>query len=91
LRSASYTIPGQTTTIAGAGAALRPRGATTDSHGTWITAAGSLWLYRKGTVSTVANIPDRLYPALRRPAPSFPPGVPQGQAGADLVLSGPCT
>jgi hypothetical protein len=50
-----------------------------------------LLLNRKGTVSTVANIPDSLYPALRRPAPSFPPGVPQGQAGAYLVLSGPCT
>jgi hypothetical protein len=38
------TGTGQTMTIAAAGAGLRPRGATTDSHGTWITAAGSLWL-----------------------------------------------
>jgi len=84
------TGPGQTTTIAGAGAGLRPRSATTDSHGTWITATGSLWLYRNGTVSTVANVPDSLYATRRRPAPSFLPAVPQGQAGADLALSGPC-
>src|SRR5215472_226392 len=83
------TGPGQTMTIAGAAAGLRPRAANTDSHGSWITASGSLWLYRNGTVSRVANIPDGLYPALRRP--SFPPDVPHGQVGADLVFSGPRT
>jgi len=83
------TGPGQTMTIAGAAAGLRPRAANTDSHGSWITASGSLWLYRNGTVSRVANVPDGLYPALRRP--SFPPDVPHGQVGADLVFSGPCT
>lgn len=85
------TSPGQTMTIAGAGAGLRPRAANTDSHGTWITASGSLWLYRNGTVSRVANVPDSLYPALRRPVPSFPPGFAHGRAGTDLILSGPCT
>src|SRR5262249_24847024 len=84
------TGPGQTMMIAGAGAGLRPRAANTDSHGTWITASGSLWLYRNGTVSRVANVPDGLYPALRRPLPSFPPGLTHGEAGTDLVLAGPC-
>jgi len=93
------TGPNQTHTIAsGSDSAFRPNLVLTDSHGMWFSSPGSLWLYRNGELTKVADVPAELFPTPTpppgaagkgNPAPgSPPPGFP---TGVTLSLAGACT
>jgi len=94
------TGPNQTHTIAsGSDSGFRPNLTLSDSHGTWFSSPGSLWLYRNGLLTKVADVPAELFPTPTPPpgvpgkgsvAPgSPPPGYPTG--GVTLSLAGACT
>jgi hypothetical protein len=92
------TGPNQTRTIAdGSDAAFRPGLAASDSHGIWFSSPGSLWLYRNGSLTKVADVPSDLFPTPTPPTgvsgksglgPGSPPGYP---TGVTLNLVGACT
>lgn len=77
---------------------FRPVTVSGDSHGIWFGVPGSLWLYRKGGLQKVADVPAGLFPqptpypggvqgktGLTPPSP--PPGYPQG---ALVRVAGAC-
>jgi len=92
------TGPNQTRTIAdGSDAAFRPTVTASDSHGIWFSSPGSLWLYRNGSLTKVADVPSDLFPTPTPPAgvtgksgptTGSPPGYP---TGVTLSLVGACT
>jgi type IV secretory pathway protease TraF len=82
------SAPGQATPVALPDPNLHPDSAFSDAHGTWVTAPGSLWLYRDGRLVRVARVPAGLFPASRTPSP--PAGAPVRTAGALLSVAGPC-
>ena len=93
------TGPNQTRTIAsGSDSAFRPNLALSDAHGTWFSSPGSLWLYRNGLLTKVADVPAELFPTPTPPPGatgkgslvpgSPPPGYP---TGVTLSLAGACT
>lgn len=92
------TGPNQTLTIAsGSDPAFRPNLTLSDAHGTWFSNPGSLWLYRNGTLTKVADVPADLFPTPTPPPGatgkggvvpgSPPPGYP---TGVILSLAGAC-
>jgi len=94
------TGPNQTHTIAsGSDPAFRPNLTLSDSHGTWFSSPGSLWLYRNGSLTKVADVPAELFPTPTPPpgvtgkgsvaTGSPPPGYPT--PGLTLSLAGACT
>jgi hypothetical protein len=95
------TGPDQVVEIAdGSDQALRPTSVFGDAHGIWITAPGSLWLYSKGALKKVADIPADQFPAPTPPpgAATPPPGIyqvpspPAGYpTGPYIQVVAPCT
>jgi hypothetical protein len=79
------TGPDQVVEIAdGSNQALRPTSVFGDAHGIWITAPGSLWLYSKGALKKVADVPADHFQA-----PTPPPGAPTAPSGAYKIPSPP--
>ena len=93
------TSANQTVEISsGSDATFRPSSAFGDGHGIWFTSPGSLWLYRHGSLTKVADVPASLFPLPTPPPnlptppanftkPSPPPGYP---IGVPLNVLGPC-
>jgi hypothetical protein len=86
------TGPDQVLEIAdGSNQSMRPVSVFGDAHGIWLTVPGSLWLYAKGSLKKVADVPAEQFPPPTPPpgamtpppgvskvAPSTPPGFPTG-------------
>lgn len=55
---------------------------SSDSHGTWFTTPGQIWLLSSGKFTKVADVPDQLFPA-----PTPPPGtvIPAKQASMAML------
>jgi len=97
------TGPNQTVEIAdGSNSEFRPSSVIGDRHGIWFNSPGSLWLYRQGGLTKVADIPASLFRqptpppgATSRnaatPPPNFPSSPPGFPTGVLLALAGPCT
>jgi len=97
------TGPNQTVEIAdGSNSEFRPSSVIGDRHGIWFNSPGSLWLYRQGGLTKVADIPASLFPQptpppgaasrnVATPPPNFPSPPPGFPTGALLALAGPCT
>jgi hypothetical protein len=95
------TGPDQVVEIAdGSDQALRPTSVFGDAHGIWMTAPGSLWLYSKGALKKVADIPADQFPAPTPPpgAATAPPGISKGPSapagyptGPYIQVVAPCT
>jgi hypothetical protein len=93
------TGPDQSVEIAsGADPSFRPVSAIADGHGIWLTSLGSLWLYRQGALTKIADVPASLFqpPAPPANAPTPPTNVATltpstGVAvGTPVMLAGPC-
>lgn len=94
------TSPDQTTRIGnGSSSQFRPSSVVADGHGIWISSPGTLWLYRQGGLTKVADIPQQLFP-LPTPPPNLPtkppmqdvPSPPTGYpTGVTLGLLGRCS
>jgi hypothetical protein len=94
------TSPDQSTRIGnGSSSEFRPSSVVADGHGIWISSPGTLWLYRQGSLTKVADVPQQLFPLPTPPAnlptkppmpdlPSPPPGYP---TGVTLGLLGRCS
>lgn len=89
------TAPNQMAEIAsGSDESFRPTQAWSDSHGIWFSGPGSLWIYRRGTLTKVADVPSELFPTPTPPpgkggpVSTPPPGYPTGVL---LQLVGACT
>jgi hypothetical protein len=94
------TGPNQTVEIAnGSDPSFRPSSAVGDSHGIWFSSPGSLWLYRQGSLTRVADVPGSLFPLPTPPpnAPTLPPNAtkpsppPGTPTGVVLALAGRCS
>lgn len=92
------TGPDQATPIAGGtDAVFQPVLAYGDSHGVWLSAPGSLWLFAKGQLVKVADVPASLFPAPTLPPSAVPGGYPAAALSliypkdVPLTFAGPCT
>ncbi len=82
------TGPGQAQPIPGSAPALSSTGV--DSHGTWFSGAGQLWLLSGDRFQKVADIPDDLFPPPTPPPGAvMPSGIPQ-KAKAFVMVAGAC-
>lgn len=71
---------------------------SSDSHGTWLSTPGQIWLLRSGKLTKVADVPEQLFPAptpppgaapMPKPATSAATQVPM-QKGPYLQIAGAC-